>query len=94
MLNLIFGKSKDSTLFWNSTLLKECDRKFHVSEVLDFHLKKGILHLERVEDLLSKSKINLNALFFAFQSLIGLTIQPAPHTASLSTSKYNTNEQS
>lgn len=64
MLNLIFGKSKETQLFW-SNMLAECDRKFHVSEALDFHLQKGILHLERVEDLLAKSKINLNALFFA-----------------------------
>jgi hypothetical protein len=69
MLNLIFGKSKETDYFWDQYLIPETTKYFKFAEAMKYHQ-----YQEGMETLISRNNVNLNSMFYAFMHLFGLKI--------------------
>lgn len=69
ILNLIFGRGEETDLFWSNYLVVQCVSKFEFEEAIAYTGYDGT-----VERLINRSEVNLVALFWVINSLIGLKI--------------------
>ena len=60
ILNLTFGKGKETDYFWDSYLLPETIKNFKINEAIKYHQ-----YQETIETVITKSFANLNAIFYA-----------------------------
>jgi hypothetical protein len=67
MLNLVFGKSEETEIFWENHLIPEVVKKFKLHEAMKIQSFQ-----ESVDVLIKKKTVNLNSLFYSFIYLFGL----------------------
>ena len=70
ILNLIFGHGLETDYFWEY-LIEECKQQFQIAEAMKYNHIPG-----EIDEFITKDKVNLVALFYAFKSLLGLRIDP------------------
>lgn len=71
MLNLVFGCGEETDYFWDEILFKQCSEHFGIDEAIRYHE-----NLDGKEEILSRERVNLNALFYAIVYLMGIKIKP------------------
>jgi hypothetical protein len=71
ILNLIFGKGEETDYFWDKMILPACKEQFKVDEAIKYHEYHDSL---KANELISRKNVNLNALFYAIQHLIGFEL--------------------
>ena len=69
ILNLTFGKGKETDYFWDSYLMPETIKNFKITEAMKYHQ-----YQETIDIVISKSAANLNAMFYALVFHLGLSL--------------------
>lgn len=71
MFNLIFGRGEETDQFWDFYLIDECKSYFKIQEAMRYNQFQ-----ESIDEVISRKKTNLNALFYAVCTLVGVKIDP------------------
>jgi hypothetical protein len=89
MLNLVFGRSEETEIFWESHLIPQVIKKFKVNEAIEIQSFQ-----ESLDVLIKKKTVNLNSLFYSFIYLFGLEpVDPTQEKLEEYFGKFNREER-